>query len=381
MAEPLLSDLCSICTTKEPKYRCPGCAARTCSLPCYKRHQQRAQCSGKRDPTRYVKKSQLATPAGIDHDFNFLTSVERSLEKAERHVNDSGLSSASSDVRKGLRRSEVNDGHFAAAGVTVVRAPKGLSRHKDNNTHRSTKRNIVWSVEWIHEDKSRSLSNTSEQTRIAEAYHEHLPRSSGPSKKRKRCDVPASRSSETDRDGVTPSNGEGEFTAFGRGRSPRNDTGSRGPESSTGRYPSDAKVEGVPDASPHVNGTEPEPVSTQYIYFLLRPRTSSNRHVLIPLSPSARLGECLRGRTVLEFPTIYVFSASAPELPEDFILEQDYLRGQSKDQKEFEQLLKEVDPSVLRAIKTEDGDDETTNEDFDSTKLLDVLKQDLGTAI
>jgi hypothetical protein len=84
---------------------------------------------------------------------------------------------------------------------------------------------------------------------------------------------------------------------------------------------------------------------------------------------------------VLEFPTIYVFSASASQLPDGFVLEEKYLREQGQDQKELEQLLKEVDPSILQAMKMEGGDDEATNEEFDSTKLLDVLKQNLGTAI
>jgi hypothetical protein len=124
--------------TSRSKYRCPGCATRTCSLPCYKRHQQWAQCTGKRDATRYVKKSQLATPAGIDHDFNFLTSVERGLEKADRHVSDKGLGAATAPHTR-LRKGEPSDQRYAAAGVTVVRAPKGLSRQRENDTHWSNK--------------------------------------------------------------------------------------------------------------------------------------------------------------------------------------------------------------------------------------------------
>lgn len=83
-----------------------------------------------------MKKSQLTTPAGIDHDFNFLTSIERGLEKAEREASGSGLGAASSDVRT-VRK--VGAGRYAAAGVTVIPAPKGLSRQKENNTHLSNR--------------------------------------------------------------------------------------------------------------------------------------------------------------------------------------------------------------------------------------------------
>jgi hypothetical protein len=125
--------------TAKPKYRCPGCSSRTCSLPCYKRHQQRSQCTGKRDPTKYVKKSHLATPAGLDHDFNFLTSIERGLEKAERKVNGEGLGALPPEVRKAARKREVSDRQYAAVGVTVIRAPKGLSRERENGTYLNSK--------------------------------------------------------------------------------------------------------------------------------------------------------------------------------------------------------------------------------------------------
>ena len=85
-----------------------------------------------------MKKSQLATPAGIDHDFNFITSIERQLEKAERDVNDRGLGAAP-EVRRGPRKGELNDHDLNAAGVKVVRAPKGLSRQKENKSHRGSK--------------------------------------------------------------------------------------------------------------------------------------------------------------------------------------------------------------------------------------------------
>lgn len=82
-----------------------------------------------------MKKSQLATPAGIDHDYNFLSGIERDLEKSEKSVSEKGL-----DV--GLTRPKGDqtqrmDYQLTAAGVNVIRAPKGMSRAKENKTHRS----------------------------------------------------------------------------------------------------------------------------------------------------------------------------------------------------------------------------------------------------
>ncbi|KAL8365175.1 hypothetical protein RB595_004129 [Gaeumannomyces hyphopodioides] len=81
-----LTALCGVCHVSAPKYRCPRCAARTCSLACVTRHKSRAGCSGARDPAAFVPASRLRTPAGIDHDYNFLSAIERARDRAARDV-------------------------------------------------------------------------------------------------------------------------------------------------------------------------------------------------------------------------------------------------------------------------------------------------------
>lgn len=85
-----------------------------------------------------MKKSQLATPAGIDHDYNFLTGIERGIERAEKQV-EGGAFGTPSDPRHDATARGPTDQQFLAAGVTVIRAPKGLSRQKENKTRRSKK--------------------------------------------------------------------------------------------------------------------------------------------------------------------------------------------------------------------------------------------------
>jgi hypothetical protein len=104
--------------------------------------------------------------------------------------------------------------------------------------------------------------------------------------------------------------------------------------------------------------------------------------VLIPLTSSHTLAESLHGRTVLEFPTIYVFPTSVQGLPEEFMLEEEYVRLEGEEQKEFDELMKELDPDILRRLKEGDGisqsDRGAGEEEIDDKKILDVLKQDLG---
>ncbi|KAG9186546.1 hypothetical protein G6011_09654 [Alternaria panax] len=400
----LLSELCSICHSDKFKYKCPGCGARTCSLPCYKRHQQNAQCSGKRDPTRFVKKSDLVTPKGIDHDYNFLSGIERNLQKAERVAGATAESTPqdglSSRQRAGVSYSKLE----YAAGVKIIQAPKGMSRQKENKSHMSAtkkaSRNIVWTVEWFDETKKRVITETSSTQPIKDALPFVQHGTDGTSKKRKL-------------------NSE----APHRKGSPTNST----PEPQDDVAPSSTD-QGQSDQRPHVNSelqvnnAEPEAISPargtpapeqkelvskrqtdmaetrlldhrddrpsiqsmgngQHRVFLLKPRTSTNRHVLVPLDPSLTLGESLHGRTILEFPTVYVFPATMDKLPEEFMLEEEYVMLEGEQQKEFDKMMKELDPEILRRLKEGDGNahmDDRGDEDVDSKKILDVLKQDLG---
>ncbi|KAF1956217.1 hypothetical protein CC80DRAFT_492482 [Byssothecium circinans] len=382
--DTLLSDLCSICNTAKFKYRCPGCAARTCSLPCYKRHQQWAQCNGKRDPAKFVKKSRLETPAGIDHDFNFLTTIERGLEKAARSVESTSIGTAS-DIRQnphtGSRR--VADQHLAATGVTIIRAPKGLSRQKNNKTSRTKKGNITWTVEWIRDDGTCILNQSSEVVPLLQ-LSPYRPEPSAKKRKFKTEELPATTAPIGHDAPLSPVVQDGESRKEEQSKKLRlpNTERSRVDFNNGGTVTErdGTKVADHDDSSPSLHGPTPEPVPSKYDFFLLRPRTSSSRRVLIPLDPFLPLADCLRGRTVLEFPTIYVFTSSATPPPEDFMLEDEYIKQESEDQKEFEDVVKHLNPETLRALRNDDEGNKA-GEELDSKKILDVLKRDIGAGL
>ncbi|KAH7414373.1 hypothetical protein DE146DRAFT_33441 [Phaeosphaeria sp. MPI-PUGE-AT-0046c] len=403
-SETLLSELCSICNTNASKYRCPGCSARTCSLPCYKRHQQWAQCSGQRDPTKFVKKSQLVTPAGIDHDFNFLTGIERDIEKADKGLAENSHGSASTSrswsQSQASQKGQTNYQHLEAAGVQVIRAPKGLSRQKENKSHRSStkkstgSRNIMWTVEWLDDRKKRMLTETSSTCQIALA-HPFTPREQHKIKKRKRDTAsPAVSNSPTIEDVIpTTSNQDKPVQLL-----VNNDIKVIHPErerSPSGGQASDPNTQTAEEVqaqlakadSPNYcdDGSITEPMGNgEYRFFLLKPRTSSSKHVLIPLSATDALGDCLYNRTVLEFPTIYVFPGTLQPPSNDFMLEEDYLKQEGEEQKEFDALMSELDPEVLKRLK-DDGQQPSRQsmkeEEVDSREILDVLKKDFGAVV
>jgi len=195
MDDPLLSSLCSICRINIPKYTCPRCSVQTCSLPCSRRHKLWSSCSGIRDPTVYKPMSQLATPSGVDHDYNFLHSIEYQIERSEKRiVEDRGLvgkeelAAARRDEDPGewrvkmRKRKRQNPGQepieraLKAMRTTVELAPKGMKRSLDNGTTWArNKKCINWQVEWVREGNAgRSLSKVMGNKPIGEAYSEFL---------------------------------------------------------------------------------------------------------------------------------------------------------------------------------------------------------------
>lgn len=121
---------------QEPKYRCPRCATRTCSLPCNQRHKARADCSGVRDPTAFLKKTELQTPAGFDHDFNFISGVERQLGRKQADGGEAlqKIGNEGAEKFRRAKRAELYWRKIQESGVKVWRAPRGMQRERENES-------------------------------------------------------------------------------------------------------------------------------------------------------------------------------------------------------------------------------------------------------
>ncbi|CUS14960.1 unnamed protein product [Tuber aestivum] len=173
--EESLTALCPLCHSRPPKYRCPACATRTCSVACVEKHKLYAQCSGRIDATAFVKRrALLSSPATLNRDFGFLTGVERALGSAVEE-GDGGARGERGRLEDFLRRS----------GVSVKWAPRGMKRAVENCTAVSKGRkgkHVIWTVEWIVLN-SRGIGeaervldrNVSENTSISQAYFHPTP--------------------------------------------------------------------------------------------------------------------------------------------------------------------------------------------------------------
>ncbi|PGH13611.1 hypothetical protein AJ80_06242 [Polytolypa hystricis UAMH7299] len=400
-----LNELCKICHTNAPKYKCPRCSMRTCSLPCSKRHKLWSQCSGERDPAAYLKRKDLATPAAFDRDFNFISGIERYLERADRDAENRGVALDRSgedgnNNGRGKRRGELVKGEVAlqraleASGVNVLKAPKGMTRNKQNMTYwHKRQKCLSWSIEWVLSDGRTTVSKSLETNSVETAFSRtpvakdilSQPQLDYPtlSAKRIKIEPPTPEAAGEESSQHQPPAGETEIPPA---EIPRSRHSSQTISAASTPQPVPLAEEHLPSnfqqeaaikqeeqgqnvsplPAPKTATTNQPPPKLHF--YLHRPQTASKYPVLTPLSASASISDSLRGRTVLEFPTLYVLPWKAGELPGDkYLLEEEYLR-ENKDV--------DVDVGVGSGEIGDDGADGNLN-GVDERKFLEVLQQDL----
>ncbi|KAI1820919.1 hypothetical protein F4861DRAFT_31694 [Xylaria intraflava] len=335
MADPLLTSLCTICHIQPPRYKCPRCSARTCSLPCVKKHKVWSSCNGERDATAYIPLDKLKTDAGIDHDYNFLTKIERSIERAERVLREDrdvlpletsapphkktrlnkGQSRGKTTVDNGLRKWDRNAIHrLRELEIHVSSVPYGMARAKENKTswNRRT-RTINWQVEWVLFGTESSVA-TSNQPQPKRLLHKALDETP--------LHAAFAEALEYDRQRHLTDHERAEEKKAHRKRQ------------ASGRRAQDQKTsmwQGSPCVMQnHSNGSWNGATDTcgtyttenYYRFFFLKPKTPSREpQRLVPLDASESLAGFLSGREIVEFPTIYVLPDRATGLGKGYIVE------------------------------------------------------------
>ncbi|EXJ92287.1 hypothetical protein A1O3_00837 [Capronia epimyces CBS 606.96] len=367
---PLLTDLCAICHANPIKYTCPRCGIHTCSLPCVKRHKTWAQCSGIRNPAAYRKRADLATPASVDQDFNFLTSVERSLQRADDLVLEKNIKLApSGTIRGGNEPKRKFETEVQERGIRLIRAPHGLSRNKENKSHWARQyKCIMWTTEWLCFDGRKRFQNVTESRTVGEAFVNIFGKNAL-RKKRKRSDAQSTIRPVTQPD-VQQTSVSTEAIE-GPGSSERKaETSDTGPADETQSPPQSGVIE--PDAISETPAqlTDASQLLRNLHFYLLKPHTMSKLQCLIPVSHTSTLTEVLRDKTILEFPTFYVREEAPGNLPEPYITEQKY------DELYGSEVILDL-PAYAPKDKVED-EENSLLPDIDENKVLEVLQKDLA---
>lgn len=351
----------TICSYAEvPKYRCPRCTTRTCSLPCYKRHQQRAACSGKRDPAAYLKKSQLATAASVDRDYNYLKGIEKSIDDASVDARERGVGS-------GLHSGDAQGRHFKREGafqryltenkIAVEYAPKGMSRQKGNRSRVTKNDKIYWTVEWRDQSGERDLRHDAEHTTSLR----DLYRGVQAIKRKRQATVSDAQNSDS-----------------GSRKKPRRDESnipSQRQNEATEQGELNASSASASRISPHIQ--ELDTYERDNHHFYLRQHSTAGSSVVVhPVDPDSTLTEALQCQTVQEYPTIFVLREPPDRLPDGYIAAEDYrakLQGIGKEQQvPGASNLRHPAQTSSRRTNTPQVEGE-----LDAKAILDMLKRDV----
>lgn len=403
MSDLLLTSLCGICHVQPPKYKCPRCGARTCSQPCVKKHKKWSSCNGERDATAFVPPTKLRTDAGIDHDYNFLTKIERSVERAgkifteERRIlpQNEGPPNKRARLHKGQSRGRTTLdggtrpwarqalGRLTSLGINVLYQPYGMSRARENMTSFNKRTQALnWQVEWCLLDPATADDGTRMQpTKFLNKTLEHTPLHAGFSD----CQEYARRSRMSQKEKLQEKQEakrllDDEQTTFDA-----DDVDAGGKEGGVQDWETSAWRAAPTTVQDH-NGswyctefdkrrrlTERQSRlgkdKEKYQFFLLVPGTPSREPPkLVPAEPTDTLASILAGQDVLEFPTIYVLPAGA-DLPPEYQLEKrvkpDVRKAQPASKKRTSEALIDHGSSDEEGQIDEEGMSNASDQDMD----------------
>lgn len=241
-----------------------------------------------------MTKSQLSTSAGIDHDYNFLTSIDNIVDLAGQNAKNRGiiLQDTGNEVpQKGINFQQ----HLEVTRVKIHRAPVGMSREKVNQTRWHPRHKcIVWTLEWIHPDQSKELGLCRETFPLSTTYQQLLLQKL--SSKKRKLDAQDHASNKSVQQPLSPA---AAMKAVGVD------------------YTNSTPIGQLGLTDSHENLS----TSTGYYFYLVKPFTSGTTRILIPVSPLCPLSSCLRDNEIFEFPTIQVLSQPQTSLPKGFDLE------------------------------------------------------------
>ncbi|KAK6064028.1 box C/D snoRNA protein [Seiridium cupressi] len=340
--DPLLTSLCGICHIREPKYKCPRCGAKTCSLACVKKHKNWSSCNGERDPTVYIPAAQLRTDRGIDHDYNFLHKIQRKVDQIDKifteergilpqqnqhaHPNKrarlhKGQSRGKTTLGEGLRPwARASLSRLRKLDISIEHVPYGMSRAKENKTSYNHKLRVInWQVEWLLLDSvigpTRILSKVPDSIPIYAAFGDcqwqRLSKAEKEAEKKAqkakmRDDEPGMQEDANERDADSLQQPWSSTWADAR---------SIMQNPSTGRWSSTFGHE-----NKHRNEQVIRHDKDKYRFFLGNPKDPAREaKQLVPLVATDALETILKGVEVVEFPQIFAVPTNS-ELPSGYVL-------------------------------------------------------------
>ncbi|KAL3231080.1 Box C/D snoRNA protein 1 [Nakaseomyces bracarensis] len=158
--------VCEVCQQVESRYKCPRCGKRSCSLDCSKRHKVESGCSGQVHDPGYIP-SEVIKGADdekkesnvlVQRDYNYLVQMRRAVEVKltdGKRKNGRILREAYDPKRQRLNVADSADTvpeptRLIRRGVSCLMLPRGMQRSSQNKSKWDNSLNqFTWTVEWI----------------------------------------------------------------------------------------------------------------------------------------------------------------------------------------------------------------------------------------
>lgn len=152
---------CGVCARATARYRCPRCAARTCSAQCVTAHKAATGCSGKRDVAQYASLPQF-DDALLLRDYRFLEETGRCVEVARREAERAAAEHGRGRERGGRGRGSLQPGPGGALQLPQQPMNTPLPPSRAALLRAATARGVL--LRLMASGMSRALANTSRFT-------------------------------------------------------------------------------------------------------------------------------------------------------------------------------------------------------------------------
>ena len=140
-------DKCAVCLSSSFKYKCPSCLIRSCSLDCFKQHKSKFDCTGLKNSLQFKRISNFDDHQLRD-DFKFLDDYNRQIDGLKRQKRN--IVQSLNDLPNWLQKL-IYEANRRAIKLKIL--PAGFQRRLQNKTAfiYSTKE-LHWDIELIFTD-------------------------------------------------------------------------------------------------------------------------------------------------------------------------------------------------------------------------------------
>lgn len=147
--------VCQECQEDSFRYQCPRCSHRTCSLKCCLAHKKRTGCNGQRDRTKFLLVSNM-NDGTIANDYHFLEDVLGAVERAKRTAGNAATTPTNAKKFKHSNQDSNDANHTTSPPHSMLQQIENLKMGNDSN--KST-----WSTEAASSDPQSTDAPTSLQ--------------------------------------------------------------------------------------------------------------------------------------------------------------------------------------------------------------------------